>query len=126
MSRWKTSTMNKTVAIAALAMSTSVFTAQADADWTALGNQGIVATIHTANSPLPHRLYLHTARITPMIHDLGIRLSCNEVELPQYPNIDDPATAKCTDSIEGATWNWIFFDYNGHAMRIYVRKESDD
>jgi hypothetical protein len=119
--------MNNTVAlIAACAITISASTAQADADWTALGNQRIVATIHTANSPLPHGRYLHTARITPMIHDLGIRLSCNDVELSQYPNIDDPATAKCADSIEGATWNWIFFDYNGHPMRIYVREESSD
>jgi hypothetical protein len=85
----------------------------------------LLADIHTANVKVDGG-WLHTATITPLFTNEGIRTWCNGVELG-YLLISEPATLKRTDKQEGAGWDWRFaIDVNGEdqIVNTYVRKKN--
>jgi hypothetical protein len=99
---------------------------KADSDWQVLSHYGLLADIHTANVKVAYNTWRHTAIITPLMTDEGIRTWCNGVELGTCL-ISDPATQNRTDHQEGAEWNWVFqLDVNGEAQTVetYVRKKD--
>jgi hypothetical protein len=105
--------------IAGVAVASPAF---GDADWRAISPYGPLATIHTTNIPQPHGKWLHTAKITPLVMDLGVRLWCNGVELPTYGVIDDPVTARFIDNQESANWEWRFNIDPGVNVPSWIQK----
>lgn len=99
-------------------------TAFADGDWRALSPYGPLAEIHTANVPQPNGKWLHTAKITPLVMDLGIRIWCNGSSVGTYL-VTNPVTAQSIDGQRSARWDWDFStDFYAH-IPFWMQNKAD-
>jgi hypothetical protein len=82
-------------------------TAFADSDLRVIWAGGQLAEIYTANVQKDDGRWLHTARITPLVMNLGTRLWCDGKELLEL-FIDDAVTSRYTDNQEIGKLGMVF------------------